>query len=131
MIDASAVLREYLETQSPLVALTGTRIYPEANEPPEGTLPTDGACLCYKVRGGQPIKPRQLWPVSVQFKCYGATEVEANELYRALVDVLDCAHAGQMRGAEIETVGVTLREPETLWPFVLTFFTVAVANEGV
>lgn len=129
MIDAPVVLREYLEQQVALVALTGARIYPEANEPPEGTLPTDGPTLCYKVRGGIPVKPRQLWSVSIQFKCYGRNEIEANELYRVLVDVLDCAHAGQMRGAELEVAGVTLREPETLWPYVLAFFTVVVANE--
>jgi hypothetical protein len=128
MQNASKAIRDYLLTKAALVALAGTRIYAEANTPPAGYKLSDGGAICFKARGGRPEYVDVLLAPSYQFKCYGTTELTANQLYQALYDALQNAQTYIIRGARCEVLGQTLAEPETGWPFVLTFFKVMVTN---
>lgn len=131
MIDVAKAIRDYLIAQGALTALTGERIYAETDVPPAGYQPSDGACICFRMRGGTvDFSDAILWP-SVQFKCYGSDDVEANTLYRVLFDVLHGVPepSAVVRAAYLETAGETLAEPETGWPFVLTFYRMMIANE--
>ena len=128
MNNVAKTLRDYLLTQAGLMALTGTRIYAEANSPPAGYKPSDGGAVCFKARGGRPDYVDVIVTPSMQFKCYGATELLANLVYAALYDALHNAQTNAIRGARCEILGTTLAEPETGWPFVLTFFRVPIAN---
>lgn len=128
MNNVSKTLRDYLLTKAGLTALTGTRIYAEANTPAAGYKPSDGGAVCFKVRGGRPEYVDVLLGPSVQFKCYGSSELVANQLYQALYDALHNAQTNAVRMARCEMLGQTLAEPESGWPFVLTFFKVMIAN---
>lgn len=61
---------------------------------------------------------------SVQFKCYGIDEIAANTVYRALFDTLHDRAFGSIRAAQCEVLGQTAQDADTLWPYVLTFFTI-------
>ena len=132
MTDVSAALRTHLLANAALYALTGARIWAETDSPPAGYTPAEGGAVCFKVRGGQPEYSDLLLYPSVQFKCYGATSLAANAVYRAVYTALQNTRAGgTVRWAQCEVLGQTLQEPESTggapWWFVLTFFQVYVA----
>ncbi|HPL29733.1 MAG TPA: hypothetical protein PLG21_16930 [Anaerolineae bacterium] len=129
MIDVAVAVLAFLQGQPGVVALAGPRIWAEADYPPAKFKITDGSALCFRVRGGMPGYPGYLLFPSVQFKCYGRDEAEANALYRALYDALHLARGGKVRWVRCEMLGQTLREPELGWPFVLTAFQMSIASE--
>lgn len=126
MIDAPAVIRDYLTSQSALTALTSTRIWAERATPMTGYAPIQGGAIAFRIRGGVPIYRGSLVSSSVQFKCYGANEAGANTVYRALFDVLHNTNGGAIKSAYMDILGQTLSEPNTTppWWFVLTFYTI-------
>jgi hypothetical protein len=128
VVDALQAVRDFLVAQGALTALTGGRIWAGRDVPPPGYQPADGGAICLNVRGGSVDESDALVLPSVQFKCYGADEVGANEVYRALYDALHNAQAAVVRWARCEILGQTLQEPETGWTFVLAFFQVTIAN---
>ena len=92
--DPNAILRAYLAAEAGLVAVVGTRIY--VPRLPEGcALPALGLF----VRGGwsTPYIPEITDP-SFQIDCWGATQIEARQVYTALYDCL--------QGVQDETVTV-------------------------
>jgi hypothetical protein len=129
VVDAPAVLREFLWGQIELTTYTEERIWAERDTPPPDYTPADGGAICFKRRGGPIDYTGQVLRHSFQFKCYGADEMEANEVYRALFDVLNYPVDAAVRAAEQETMGQTLLETDTDWVFVLTFFEVTIFNE--
>ena len=129
MIDTSEVIRDFLAIQPQVTGLTAQRIWGERDTPPEGySLGNDGPAICFKRRGGGVDYESVVLRPSVQFKVYGRTELEANQVYRALFDVLGRANTGLILAAELETQGQTLYEPETDWPYVLVFFKFQIIN---
>jgi len=126
VIDAEAKIREFLVADVTLETVVSTRIYAGTDVPAVGYTPSDGAAICFKVRGGSiTTQQRDLLLASVQFKCYGATEIEANECARALFDALDQGRGGTMRWAYAEGLGQLLQDQERdkNWWFVLMFYT--------
>jgi len=135
LVDIGSALRTFLLANSALYALTGNRIWTEVDTPPPGYTPADGGAVCVKVRGGKPENSDLLLYASLQCKCYGATQVAANAVYRALYGALHNTRAGGIiRWGQSEVLGQTLREPDTTggspWWFVLAFFEVYVATDG-
>ena len=122
MIDALALIRAHLVADATLLARVGERLYAGRDVPPSGYTPDDGAAITFLVRGGGPDYDDALLLPSVQFKCYGTSELEANTTYRALVDALHNSRGASVLWAELEVLGGTLREPDTEWVFVLVFF---------
>lgn len=122
MIDIEATVRTYLLSVPGVTALTGTRIYAGRDVPPVGYQPSDGGAICFKVRGGSLNYPAVHADSSLQFKCYGASEVAAAGVYRALVDALQDARTNTILSSQLEILGQHLEEPETQWRFVLAFF---------
>lgn len=123
MIDTLQTLRAYLVSKSALTSQTSARIYAGKVYPPETYTPGQKA-ICFNGRGGQLVYHSQTLRDSIQFKCYGANEVEAFALYRTLVDVLHDGQGLNIRSAQLEIAGYPLQEPETDWHYVLTYFTV-------
>jgi len=107
-----------------LLAVTtlGTRIHADADTPPAGYTPADGPCYCFKARGGIDEDTEVIQIVSMQFKCYGDTNIAARQAYRALNDVLKTAKTYRIMSARREALGVTLNEPDTGWPYVLVYY---------
>lgn len=130
MIDGPKMLRDYLLTVGGLTALVSTRIYAERNNPPPGYDPGRGGAVCFKERGGtEDYNGLLLWP-SIQFKCYGASELVAGRVYRALYDALNLESSGNVLHAEIEALGETLRESDTGWVYNLSYFRVMILNNA-
>lgn len=122
--DAAKHLRDFLIADATLTALIGARIYAERTEPPEGYKPgVDGGCVCFQMSGSVDYS-NAFQSGRVQFKCYGKDEVAANQVYRALYDALNRRSGQYVRWAINQTLGQTLREPDTKWVFVLTYFIV-------
>lgn len=126
MRDVATVVRDYLLTKSGVTALVGERIYAERTYPPRGWTASNGATIVFKQRGGAPEYHSQQLNVSLMFKCYGATEVEANALYQALFEAMQDGYSANMVSAQCEVLGQTLEEPELDWVFVLCYFRVVV-----
>ena len=124
MIDALALVLEYLEADAAFVSASGGGIFAGRDTPPSGYDPSNGPCTVFNVRGGGPDYDDALLVPSVQFKSYGANELAANTCYKALCDALHNAHSTKVLWAGIEVIGQTLEEPETDWFFVLSFFSV-------
>ena len=129
MIDVSERLLDFLRDQIGVTVLAGSRIYAERVVPPTDYQPSDGPCLCFKRRGGPIDYTGEVLAPSFQFKCYGATEYDANGLYRALYDALNYPQDARVKAAEIEAQGEVLEEPDTDWIFVLCFYSVMIFNE--
>jgi hypothetical protein len=133
MIDVHTTVRTFLLANAGLTDLVNTRVFAGRNEPPPGYTPGDGPCVTFKARGGAgPYRGRDyedaLIVPSMQFKCYGASEVEAYQVYRALADALHGRHGASILHAEEAGVGQPLEEPDTEWRFVLSFFDVMVRS---
>ena len=129
MIDAGDAIRDHLVANAALYALVGVRVYAERDVPPPGYKPAaSGPCVCVKVRGGLPHPSDALLEPSVQVKCYGADETEANQVYRALYGALHNGGSGVVRWGQCEVLGQTLTERDTGWPFVLSFYKLWIDN---
>lgn len=124
MIDIGAAIRDFLLAQTTLYALVSTRIYAESDMPEPNYKPSVGPAICFKVRGGVQDYSEGMFVPSLQIKIYGATPLVANTTYRALWDALHGGAGASMRWAQNEILGTTLAEPDSGWPFVLTFFRV-------
>ena len=123
MIDALSTLRTFIVAQSSVTALTGQRVYAGRTFPPPEYVAGQYA-ICFNARGGVMTYDRRLINDSFTFKCYGPDEVAAMALSRTLVDAIDDKSSGAIRHIELEISGYPLQEPDTGWPFVLTFFRV-------
>jgi hypothetical protein len=128
LVDYGQALRRFLLADAGLAALVGERIYANSDVPEAGYTPGVGGAICFTLRGGRPEYVDVLLRASVQFRCYAATEVEADALYRALYAALHNAQSAAVRWARCEVLGQPLVEPETGWPMVLSVFTVWLAN---
>jgi hypothetical protein len=128
--DAESALRDYLLSKTDLTTLlaaygTSYALFAGADVPGPGYTPAQGGAVCFKVRGGQPDYSDALLKPSIQLKCYGSSALIANQVYRALYDVLHNARGGSLvRWAQCEVLGQALSEQSTGWPFYLTYFTV-------
>jgi hypothetical protein len=129
MRDALKPVRDMLLAHQPLVDLVGQRVYCHRDNPPEGYAVTTGPCVCLKTRGGDIDATDELLVLSVQIKCIGRSEVEANAVYRALFQALHGRQAAIVRWAMCEVLGQTLIEPETKWVVVLTYFEVHIQKD--
>ena len=87
MRDVASTVRDYLLTKSGVTALVGSRIYAERTYPPRGWTASSGSTIVFKQRGGAPSYHSQQLEASLMFKCYGTTEVAANALYQALLQI--------------------------------------------
>jgi len=140
MIDVNAKVREFLLADATFKAKVGnTRVHWPGL--PEGVNPMkDGESVALMTRGGpsDPCVP-YLMP-SVQFKCYAPTSVRARTLYRAIYDALvgdmtdpitqqRALNAYNILSAIEQMQGIDLIDPETKWPFVLTFWEIAALNQ--
>lgn len=123
MIDIPRAVREFLLQRADVRALTDERIWASRVVPPPGYKPEDGAGVAFQVRGGEPTYEDDHYFASVQFKCYGATEIAANTLYRALYDSVHGGVSRCVRHAELEGLGTTMAEPDTEWVYVLVYVT--------
>lgn len=127
MIDTNTELRTWLLTQSTIADEVSTRIYwPQL---PERYDYDNRKAIAFFCRGGSNHNEIPLLEPSIQFKCFGATSVEAREVYRALYDTLYDVDASTdnayILSATEETAGQDLRDQEDENSFfVLTFWKV-------
>jgi hypothetical protein len=129
VIDAAAVVKTYLGAQSALTAVIGSRLWAERSDPIPGYTPSQGGAIAFRARGGEIDYTSQILENSWQFKCYGATEYQANQVYRALVDAFHNTHGGAMRRALLEVAGQPLEEPGSEWVYVICFFVTWMKSE--
>lgn len=133
MVDAAKELGDFLAAQATLTALTGSRLYADSDYPPPTYDPTNGGALCWKVRqgAGSPlatVEKTGVFSANFQFRCYGQDRAGADQVYRAVFDVLEGAGGSVLRHAIMNNPGSPLLDPESDWPFVLVFYTVMFSN---
>lgn len=129
--DTNKIIRDYLLTDTALVALVGQRIYcPRL--PENATLPAIG----YFTRGGTstPYIPGIPEP-SVQFDCWASNPIDAREVYGTLYDALQgiqniTVGSYKILSAIEEVQGQDLVDVEIPNYFrVLTFFRIVIRAE--
>ena len=127
-IDTNSILVTYFKTQSTLTDLTTTaRIYGPPGLPADFTI--QPAVSFFTSGGNSDLYVTELRSPSKTIKCWGSTPVEARQVYRALYQVLQgiervTVESNIILCAEQEVEGQDLIDPDTDWPFVLTFFKV-------
>jgi hypothetical protein len=124
MIDPSAEVLEFLTGQPAMVVLTGDRMYADTDLP-RGYKPADGQALLLATRGGRPDYSSLVLYPSFQFRSYGPDFEACWELDQTLFDVLNDKGNCKIKFARLEAIGRPLREPDTGWPFVLTYYQIA------
>lgn len=127
MIDSLLALRNYLITRDEIDALTGDRVFASPYLP-RGYVPDDGPALLFSIRGGDQDYASQVLRPSFQFRSYALTHELAMELDRALYDNLNDAFCIDIKMARMEAIGQLLNEPQTGWPYVLSFYRVHFNN---
>jgi len=126
-VDFDAALRAWLEAEAELTALTGTRIYAGVKLP-EGYKPADGSALLFTQRPSGEDYSRKVLYASYQFLCYGAgqeqdAEAAARTLARTLCGLLAAARPNSaFMSANMETSPALLEDPDTGWPYTVTFW---------
>jgi hypothetical protein len=131
MTDTNAVLIEHLKgTNTILYTLVGTRIY--CPRVPAGFTNAQPALEVMR-RSGTSKRVHAEHTCSFQIKCYGGSQNpgDAETVYRALYDRLHNQQgvnttSGNIMMAVEEIIGQSLSEPDTGWPFVLTFWNVQI-----
>ena len=122
MNDVPAAIYTYVQSKTGITTLTGTRIWFEVDTPRTGYVPSQGPALVFRIRGGTSDYSASIVNASVQFRCYGRDEEQANQLYRACFDAFQIVSAGlHIVSHSVETLGTTLEDPATGWVFVLFF----------
>jgi len=135
VIDAAKAIRDHLLAKSGVITLVGSRIYAETDVLPAGYKPSDGACICFQIRGGAVDLGSKVLLPSVQFTCWAPAsttqraEVQCNAVYRALFDALESGTGSTVRHSHLETLGTTLWHPDSGWPFVLCAFRMMLNNQ--
>lgn len=125
--DPLAAVREILVNSSTAHAITGDRIFAGPRTPDGYDPATDGEAVHFFIRGGAVDKYLPIVAPSMQFKFYGETADDAMQAYVACRSVLHgmapaTTTYGNIRSAFEESFGQTLVDPDTGWPFVLSFF---------
>lgn len=132
MIDAHDALRDYLIAASPLRTLLGGD-YVYVPEIPGGDVTMPRKAIAFRFNGGLTFPTIRAQDARVNFRCYGATYLEAGSVYRALYDRL---HDRQnfivgdvgFHGAIEEVPGVPLEDPGTRWPYFFAVYSIRVAT---
>lgn len=127
MIDCNATLYNHLTaTTTALYGLVGARIY--TPHVPTSFTNSQAAVEFLRRSGTSQREHETLYP-SFQFKCFGGTANVSNAeaVYRALSDVLRSINNTSVSGgvllqAQEETMGSTLIDPDSGWPYVVTFW---------
>lgn len=127
MVDTDAALTTFLLARPGLTAVANRRIYASLYLP-KGYKPDDGPALLYSARGGGQDYSSLVLSPSYQFRSFGPTQAEARRLDRALYDELNDAQCYPIKIARLETIGQLFEEPDTGWPFVLSFYRINFSN---
>jgi hypothetical protein len=130
MTNVESVIRAYLASVSAITALVGTRIYASQNLPAGYKVSIGPAILLAPRGGGQDYSSKVLTP-SVQFRCYAATETLARQVSSALYAALNDHAGGGFKYARLDegTYPTLLSEPDTNWPYMLSFYQFSMANQ--
>lgn len=119
------------QSGSSLYTLCGARIYQDRL--PVSFQNTQPAVIFQRRSGSRDMYLGTVDP-DMQFKCYGGTSsfADAQTVYRALVDKLHAAGnetistIGGLVVAMETQLGQSITDPETGWPYILTFFQLTV-----
>jgi hypothetical protein len=123
MNDWESIIREYLAGLAGMTERFGQRIYAGRNLPP-GYLPSQGEAILFATRGGGMDFSSQVLLPSVQFRIYAETEAKARQAAFDLHDAINDTQARKIAYARMEegTMPTLLNEPESNWPYMLSFY---------
>lgn len=127
MIDTEATVRAYLAARPAISAVASTRVYMDTALP-AGYRIEDGPALLGGQRGGLQDFSSHIIRSSFQFRSYGQTAAKARELDRALFDALNDGRTKDIRYARMDVAGQLVREPQTGWNVVISFYTIQIAT---
>jgi hypothetical protein len=127
MRDIDSALTAFLLAQPGLTAVAGQRIHASLYLP-KGYKPDDGPAMIFNPRGGGQDYSSLVLSPSYQFRSFGLTQAEARRLDLALYDALNDAQCFPIKMARMESIGQLFQEPDTGWPFVLTFYRIDFSN---
>lgn len=130
MIDLEAKIRAYLIARAEITAIFGRRVY-ASRSLPAGYRPEQGPALLFTVRGGRQAYHAQLFSPSVQFRAYAKDDASATHAGRMLHESINDRQAHGLAYIRMEdgTLPTLLNDPETSWPYSLSFYTFHVQNQ--
>lgn len=130
-------LAEFLSADADVAALTPSVVAPEIRNTDVPSMPKKIVVL--RPSGGIHVIGRGYVGVKdhrVDVFCYGETPYEADRLHRAVYGALINLRRNVKNGtllywAQPESVGWSLRDPDTEWPFVQSTWQVLAGEEAV
>ena len=138
MIDVRVAIRTYLLTNAGVVTQIVARLYGAPGIPRADALLMPRKAIAFYASGG-PGGDRYVPEARshIQFRCYGATALEAGEVYAALYDALHRKHhirsaTGQLILTAEEAMAPTdMVEPATGWPYIMCAYDVHYVTQTV
>jgi hypothetical protein len=137
MIDPHDALRAYLIAASPLRTLLGGDFVFAPEVPATFTgLTMPEKAISFRVTGGLSNPYAKTQSARVTFRCWGTTSDEARDVYAALYDRLNgqqglVVGSVAIHGADEDSPGEPLEDPDTGWPFIHTVYTVTLSTTSV
>lgn len=131
--DPLIMLRTYLLTVSAIATAVANRIYNEELPAAEASLMPRPA-IVLSAAGGPGSDWLRTLETRVDVRCYGAKPIDARALAFLLYDTLAWASprdmgSGRAYKVEPETMPLSLRDPDTDWPFATTSYLVTTSRE--
>lgn len=131
--DPLIMLRTYLLSVATITAITGTRIYNE-ELPAAETAAMPRPAIVLSAAGGPGSEWIRTLETRVDVRCYGAKPIDARALAFLIYDALAWATprdmgTGRTYKVEPETMPLSLRDPDTDWPFATTSYLVTTSRE--
>jgi len=130
MIDPLEKIRDLLVADTTLNTLVSGRIYAGEAEPPNSAnyTPSLGGCVTFNATGGQTHYENGFYEPRVQVKCWGADMQEAMTVFRTLFDAVDNQVGYAVMHGRLDSGPINLRDPQSDWPYVLSFWRMKVRN---
>ncbi len=127
MTKPGAVLVAYLKSVAAIVAMTGSNIYASKDFPAGYSVITSPGILI-QTRGGAIHYSGKALEPSMQIRCYGLTEKIAENLNGLVFDALHYHKGNGIVNAYLEAMPTPLRDPETGWDYVLSYYQLFLTN---
>lgn len=127
MVDADEKVRRHLGGVPAVAGLFGSRLFAGSRLPAGFNIETGPALLFTPRGGGQDFSGKHHTP-SFQFRAYAKTEALAREASRVLYDALNDKPSREIKSGRLEGYPAMLRDPDTQWPYMLSFYRIGLAN---
>ena len=127
-INVNTYIIAHLASYPAITALAGARIW-QGEQPTGNYTPADGAAITFQFVGGIIDFNDALQLPLLIVDCWASTPLASYQLYLQVLEALDCKSSAYLQHSIVETLGETVRHPDTGWPFTTSSYRVWILKE--